>query len=589
MKRQYFRKRSITNTSVPTYPPEISPEFVAREILACKRNFFYFLKYCFVTLGGRDVSMRDILYPAQQNLINSILESHYCIVLKSRQIGISTILQCFSVWLVLFNPSYQVGVISRKAPEATDFNRKIMKIIQKVPLWLTGHKKINDRFKKFTEQTFILENDSSVVCEAVPRSDPENVLRGKTSHFLIIDEAAFIPKADKAYAAVAPTCFKGHEEMKSENMHYGIAIVSTPNGTAGTGRWFYEMWIQSLRDETLYTPSKIHYSQAPFATDEWVSRLRKLMTKSEWDQEMELVFVTPEDSLIESDILQCLKEDVLQQYTQEKLFFSLNETTFTANYKKWYNHPTELLSDATFMGVIVGLDVASAFGGTSNTAVEVVAVYKEITQQVKLVQIGEILAKIPLSCLQELLYNLIMKEFEVIPNRMLVFENNSYAQSLAEKLPSVLPLEHLFWQPSQHLPGVSTNSKTKTLMLESLYWYLSSKQLKIKSEVVFNELSSIKKVSGKVPDSCMSLAFICYVINNFPDTIIYWSSSREKNDIQNVSEFLSIINNYQQRKALFTSPFEKKREEEERIKRIIEGENPDLIDNPSKYILDMLK
>lgn len=213
MRKLYHRKRFVrakhhqtTNTDQPLVATDVDPscssplfwtqapdpEFIAKELIKCKQDFFHFLNYVILPIGTREVPFADYVYEKQKELIRTLLEHHYVIVNKSRQVGVSYILQAFCAWCVLFHYNLSIGVISRLGTEATDFNRKVMRIIDGVPLWLTGHKSTSDRYLKQTEQTFILENQSRVVCEAVSSTDPENTLRGKTIHLLIIDEAAFI-------------------------------------------------------------------------------------------------------------------------------------------------------------------------------------------------------------------------------------------------------------------------------------------------------------------------------------------------------------------------------------------------------------
>ena len=62
------------------------------EYLKCKQSFLYFCrKYVKIELPGGDVPL--IPYGAQENFVAEIIKKHFIFVLKSRQIGISTIIQ----------------------------------------------------------------------------------------------------------------------------------------------------------------------------------------------------------------------------------------------------------------------------------------------------------------------------------------------------------------------------------------------------------------------------------------------------------------------------------------------------------------
>jgi len=64
------------------------------EYLRCKAVFDYFCrKYILIEVPGKDINLNP--YRKQVELINLIEEKRYVLVLKSRQIGISTIIQAY--------------------------------------------------------------------------------------------------------------------------------------------------------------------------------------------------------------------------------------------------------------------------------------------------------------------------------------------------------------------------------------------------------------------------------------------------------------------------------------------------------------
>ena len=94
------------------------------EYLKCKSDFEYFCKnYILIEIPGKDVKLKP--YRKQVELVNLVEEKHYVLVLKSRQIGISTIIQAYSAWLANFFDNAVIGIISKDGKEATDFARAI--------------------------------------------------------------------------------------------------------------------------------------------------------------------------------------------------------------------------------------------------------------------------------------------------------------------------------------------------------------------------------------------------------------------------------------------------------------------------------
>ena len=61
-----------------------------QEWIKCKNSFDYFCaNYILIEMPGGDINLTP--YKPQSDLINLINDEHYVLVLKSRQIGISTI------------------------------------------------------------------------------------------------------------------------------------------------------------------------------------------------------------------------------------------------------------------------------------------------------------------------------------------------------------------------------------------------------------------------------------------------------------------------------------------------------------------
>ena len=110
---------------------QMADEFVA-EFLKCKSSFDYFCrKYVYIELPGKDRLIKP--YRKQVELIDSVEKYKYVLVLKSRQIGITTIIQAYSAWLSVFYDNVVIGIISKDYKEATDFARAIRGMVEKIP------------------------------------------------------------------------------------------------------------------------------------------------------------------------------------------------------------------------------------------------------------------------------------------------------------------------------------------------------------------------------------------------------------------------------------------------------------------------
>ena len=93
----------------PTQLKNIAKKYVA-EFLQCRASFEYFArKYILIELPGKDVFLSP--YKKQIELVDQIEIHKFILVLKSRQIGISTIIQAYSTWLTVFYNNVVIGII----------------------------------------------------------------------------------------------------------------------------------------------------------------------------------------------------------------------------------------------------------------------------------------------------------------------------------------------------------------------------------------------------------------------------------------------------------------------------------------------
>lgn len=234
------------------------------------------------------------LYDFQENIINIFLLKHFIITLKSRQIGMSTLVQAICLWAAMHYANYNVLILSSGQRNATSFLEKIREMYDNIPksplkLELT----INNR------QTLEFSNGAKI--SAVPATRKSSL--GESINLLIIDEAANISNVEAVYQAAYPTLSRSFNSAKGKP--YGVIIISTPNGISGDGKWYYEMYEGALREDNKYIPIKIHWSQVPEYDENWYIDQCK---QCNWDyriiaSELELSFVSSGNTFIPGPLL----------------------------------------------------------------------------------------------------------------------------------------------------------------------------------------------------------------------------------------------------------------------------------------------
>ena len=472
------------------------------EFIKCKASFDYYCRnYVLIELPGRDEKL--IPYRKQTELIDLIEFQHYVLVLKSRQIGISTIIQAYSSWLTVFYDNVVIGIISKDGREATDFARAVRGMVEKLPDWMKPLKGVLGRgFAKRTEQSFILTNGSKVFASPVNPNAPEKTLRGKAITFLVIDEAAFVHYIDTAWTSMVPALSTNQMQARKANIPFGTIVLSTPNKTIGVGQWYFERYLKSISGDDIFKPFVIHWKMIPELCEdpEWYDTQCRLFDhdKKKIAQELELKFLPAEGSFFEADTVEKMQEGAMVPLDKVKLY----------NGEIWSFSPP--IPATTY---IIGVDTAPEHG-TDKSAITV-------WDYTTLEQVWEYQGK----CKVLDFVNVVKVAATTYKNSVIVVESNSYGNQVVEHLNASEYSPQLYKEKRGKdtlVPGLSTNSKTRPLMIDALYSYMTQYPESVKSERLALELTGlVSKASGKVEadtgctDDIALSAALCFYVRKY--------------------------------------------------------------------------
>ena len=113
-------------------------EIIKAEYRKCAVSPAYFLsKYSYIQHPTRGRMLFD-LYHYQKDALKDFDGHDYNIVLKGRQIGISTLVAGYSLWLLLFHRDKNVLVIATKQETAKNLVTKVRFMHSNLPVWLRG-------------------------------------------------------------------------------------------------------------------------------------------------------------------------------------------------------------------------------------------------------------------------------------------------------------------------------------------------------------------------------------------------------------------------------------------------------------------
>jgi len=275
------KKPETPNT--PAARPINLKELALSEYKKCMESPEYFiLTYVWIqtTSGGRS---KFQLYPFQRKLLHLMHTRDRIIILKSRQLGVTTLASAYALWLFLFKNDSSILCMAPTTNMAKAVMDKFKFAFEELPKWMIELS--NSTTKEENQKKVVSSNGSKI--EVI--SGAKNSARGKTASFLIYDEFAFVEDAEETYAAAQQTLATGGK----------CIVLSTPEGTENK---FADLYSKAELGNNEYLPIKLDWRVHPEHTQEWRDKqdqeLGKRLAKQECDAEMISsgnTFFEPED------------------------------------------------------------------------------------------------------------------------------------------------------------------------------------------------------------------------------------------------------------------------------------------------------
>ena len=269
--------------------PSPLKEVIKQEYIKCVKDPSYFMrKFCMIQHPIQGKIPFD-LYDFQEKTIDEIQENRFNIILKARQLGISTITAGYSLWMMTFHSDKNILVIATKQDVAKNLVTKVRVMHANLPSWLKQQcvedNKLNLRYR----------NGSQIKAVA---SGPE-AARSEALSLLVLDEAAFIDKIDEIWTAAQQTLTTGGQCL----------ALSTPNGV---GNWFHKNWVDAEEGSGMFNFIKLHWTVHPDRDQEWRDEQDTLLGATMASQECDCDFLTSGTTVIEGMILENCRETMVR-------------------------------------------------------------------------------------------------------------------------------------------------------------------------------------------------------------------------------------------------------------------------------------
>ena len=253
----------------------------------CVKDESYFLrKYWYIAHPAHGRILFD-LRDAQSRALDRWDNNRYSLTLKARQIGWTTLVAAHQFWLAFFHDDQNIIDLSRTERESVLLLRKTKYGFKHLEPWMVerGPTSLIEHQQKMGF------GNGSQITSMPSASDPA---RGESATLVVVDEWAFLPNPEEAWASIEPVADVGGR----------IIGLSTANGS---GNFFHQLWVGATTGNNKFNAMFFPWSASEDRDGAWYESKCKSMLPWQLAQEYpttaEEAFVRSGNPVFDLDVL----------------------------------------------------------------------------------------------------------------------------------------------------------------------------------------------------------------------------------------------------------------------------------------------
>ncbi len=458
------------------------------ELKKCANDPKYFIKK-YIKIQHPVLGMIPFsLYDYQEEIIDSFVNNQYNIIMSARQTGKSETSSAYLLWFAIFNKNKTILIASNKNSGAMEMIARIKFMYENLPFWL----KPGIQDDAWSKHELGFDTNSRILSTATS----ETAGRGMSISLLFCDEFAFVKDniQEEFWTSISPTLSTG-----------GSCIISsTPNGDVNL---FAQLWRGAQVDSNGFVPIYVAWDRPPGRDEEFKKKQIEKIGITKWLQEFECKFISSENLLIDTIVLNNLSNILLKLAPIEVI-----------NNIKFYE---KIRPGATYL---IGIDPASGKGGDFTVM--------NVFSFPELVQVAEYRTNTmsPTDTYKDM--KLLLTGFEKIGATVyFTIENNSIGEALISLYMNDIepPAQAEFIsETGKDTLGMTTTSRSKLAACIQLKELIEKGKMTIKSNILLNELKSFVRAKssyaaaiGSTDDCVASVLMVIRLL----EEIVYFEQS----------------------------------------------------------------
>jgi len=491
MPKKPENKFYLGNENLPTsdavFDYSEHPEWV-EDIAKSRKNILYFAENFFFITNLDEGKMKIRLHGYQKRILRSLRDNRFVCLLASRQVGKTTLMTIYALWIAFFFEDQRILVVANKEQTAINIFKRIRLAYEKLPNYL------KPGAVEYGKTAMSLGNGSSIGISTTS----SDAGRGDSCNVLILDELAFIDNhlVEQFWSSVYP--------IISSSKKSKIFVASTPNGT---GNLFHELYSGAIDGKNDWKAEKVDWWEFPGRDEAWKDKtIRTLGSREVFDQEFGNIFLQTGESALDEKLF----EEMKVECTEPRFVF--NE----GKYLMWDEPDKEKI-------YVAGVDISEGVGEAAS-----------VVQVLDITDLREIKQVATYHDRTISPYNFTTKLHEILQHwgsPLAMIERNNCGAQVVDQLKNTLNYENIVSYGIKAGPvnfnkiGVQahTNTKYKGVM-NMRYWMGELKVLKIRDLKTLNELKSFvrypngtwaaKPGADSWDDRVMSLMWALMILEN---------------------------------------------------------------------------
>ena len=283
----------LHNPNLPTIDAEFeyTPDMV-RDLEKCSKNILHFAENFFHIVTLDDGKKTIELHLCQKRVLRRMRDNRFFILLASRQIGKTTLMTIYALWVACFQKDQSILVVANKEGTAIEIFRRIRLAYEELPNWL------KPGVKEYGKTSMVLANGTRIGISTTTGT----AARGQSINVLILDELAFIEPhlVEEFWKSVYP--------IVSSSKKSKIFIASTANGT---GNLFHTLYSGANIGKNGWACDKILWNEIPGRDEKWKDEtIATIGSLDAFNQEFNCEFLDSGESAVNEELYDRLKVNV---------------------------------------------------------------------------------------------------------------------------------------------------------------------------------------------------------------------------------------------------------------------------------------